>query len=89
MNGTKETSAFYQKEMSALEAQLMSSVRVQLENTRDSLKCLGGSQDRLREAGDALGRVIDLCEQSETLIDNYHFIKQVPSGLSSPIMLRR
>jgi hypothetical protein len=75
MNNVRD--AFRQREMTALEAQLRSSVQVQLENTRDSIRCLGGAQDRLREAGDALSRVGDLCRQSETLIDNYPFIKQV------------
>lgn len=66
-----------QREMVALEAQLRSSVRVQLENIRDSLRCLGGANDRLRESGEALERVTELCQQSEGLIDNYAFIKQV------------
>lgn len=72
-----DESAVRQREMLALEAQLRSSVRLQLENTRDSIRGLGEGPDRLRAAGDALTRVIDLCRQSETLIDNYPFIKQV------------
>lgn len=63
--------------MSTLEAQLHSSVKVQLANTRDGIRGLGSGQDRLRDAGDALARVSDLCLQSEKLIDNYPFIKQV------------
>jgi len=66
-----------QKEMLALEAQLRSSVRLQLENARDSIRHLGEARDQLRESGEALDRVTGLCKQSETLIDNYPFIKQV------------
>lgn len=75
MNSPRD--ALRTRDLTSLEAQLRSSVRVQLENTRDSIRCLGASTDRLRESGDSLSRVIDLCEQSETLIDNYPFIKQV------------
>ncbi len=65
------------KEMAALQAQLRASVKLQMEKTRDGIRSLSASQDVLREAGGAIERVATLCRESEGLIDNYPFIKQV------------
>lgn len=70
-------SAGWEDEMVSLEAQLNTSVRMQIESTREGIKRLGESQDRLRAIGSSLGRVTSLCQQSEKLIDNYPVIRQV------------
>lgn len=67
----------WEDEMVSLEAQLNTSVRMQIESTREGIRRLGESQDRLRSISASLGRATDLCQQSERLIDNYPVIRQV------------
>lgn len=76
-------------DLTGLEAQLRSSVRVQIENTRDSLRLLAESQDRLRAGGEALSRVAGLCQQSEELIENYPFINQVSCTHQNFVLTKR
>lgn len=78
LSATQKKNGQWEDEMVALETQLNASVRMQIENTRDGIRRLGESQDRLLGGvGSALGEALSLCQASEGLVASYGTVKQV------------